>query len=369
MQRISKIFEVDVTCKPAIEVRSMRRRGEMVASLDKCTPPPSPTNILHTANKTAYPSNIKDYWNVTSSSSSNSSSEHKPNAGKTSCDSTAMAGGQSIEIKKRELGGNRRSDEEMHENWFIHSCPLVWSGLGPVCPVPMLPDWEKILGLKPPLFTTVETQTSPVNHSTSSSLSNINSDGDGSTTQSSNLTSSGAACAREGVRRNRRSLCECLADCLKKKVVRVRRSLKSHFMNEENFVENTVVVEEGVDFQSACTSASCFRTRRKGNGGVWCVQVSMLGICEDGSCRIQLRRECNYQPFGVHFKKRWQRLYMCGIVKRVEVKWSGEGEFQMKGRVLEVQGVPSEKLDMRGIGELLKGCLVLTVRMRAADVR
>ncbi|KAM7533818.1 hypothetical protein Aperf_G00000111125 [Anoplocephala perfoliata] len=278
----------------------------MVASLDKCTPPPSPTNILHTANKTAYPSNIKDYWNVTSSSSSNSSTECKSNTGKTSCDSTAIAEGQSIEIEK------------------------------------------------------IETQTSTVNHSTSpsstsSSLSNSNSCGDGSTTQSSNLTSSGAACAREGVRRNRRSLCECLADCLKKKVVRVRRSLKTHFMNEENFVENTVVVEEGVDFQSACTSASCFRTRRKGNGGVWCVQVSMLGICEDGSCRIQLRRKCNYQPFGVQFKKRWQRLYMCGIVKRVEVKWSGEGEFQMKGRVLEVQGVPSEKLDMRGIEELLKG--------------
>ncbi|KAM7534910.1 hypothetical protein Aperf_G00000111148 [Anoplocephala perfoliata] len=306
MQRISKIFEVDVTCKPAIEVKSMQRRREMVASLDKCTPPPSPANILHTANKTDYPSNIKDCWNVTSSSSSNSSSERKSNAGKTSCDSTAMEEGQSIEIEK------------------------------------------------------LETQTSTVNHSTSpsstsSSLSNSNSCGDGSTTQSSNLTSSGAACAREGVRWNRRSLCECLADCLKKKVVRVRRSLKSHFMNEENFMENSVVVEEGVDFQSACTSASCFRTRRKGNGGVWCVQVSMLGICEDGSCRIQLRRECNYQPFGVHFKKRWQRLYMCGIVKRVEVKWSGEGEFQMKGRVLEVQGVPSEKLDMRGIGELLKG--------------
>ncbi|KAM7533819.1 hypothetical protein Aperf_G00000111125 [Anoplocephala perfoliata] len=145
MQRISKIFEVDVTCKPAIEVRSMRRRREMVASLDKCTPPPSPTNILHTANKTAYPSNIKDYWNVTSSSSSNSSTECKSNTGKTSCDSTAIAEGQSIEIEKSELRGSRRSDEEMNENWFIHSCPLVWSGLGPVCPVPMLPDWEKIL--------------------------------------------------------------------------------------------------------------------------------------------------------------------------------------------------------------------------------
>ncbi|KAM7534429.1 hypothetical protein Aperf_G00000111133 [Anoplocephala perfoliata] len=363
MQRIHTNLEANVTC--GIRARWMRRSKEILpSSLDTCPPPPPPplpsTIILHTTDCIDHLSNIKHCWNT---SSSGPSSEHTSNARKTSsvCISTAIGEGQTLAemgTVECELKGSARWDEETNGNWLTHWSPPVWSGLGPVCPVPMLPDWEKILGYKPPLLISPDTQICPV------SRTSLTPNGAKST-----LCLSAAACAREGVRRNRRSLCECLADCLKKKVVRVRRSLKSHFMNEENFVENTVVVEEGVDFQSASTSASCFRTRRKGNGGVWCVQVSMLGICEDGSCRIQLRRKCNYQPFGVQFKKRWQRLYMCGIVKRVEVKWSGEGEFQMKGRVLEVQGVPSEKLDMRGIGELLKGCLVLTVRMRAAGVR
>ena len=114
--------------------------------------------------------------------------------------------------------------------------------------------------------------------------------------------------------------------------------------------------EQSVDLQ--CTSSA---------DEIRPVRVTMLSVCKDGSCRVQIRRVCNYQPFGIYFKRNSQGLYIGRIAKAVEIESGGE-YLQVNVRVLEVQGVPSDDLDDESIRELLKGCLVVNLKLSTAHL-
>ncbi|KAM7534817.1 hypothetical protein Aperf_G00000116445 [Anoplocephala perfoliata] len=223
------------------------------------------------------------------------------------------------------------------------SASIVEAGLLPGSSVPKLPGFEKTLGYKPPFIISVESRTSPIHCSTPYSGSSSHS------STSNDRVSIYSSSPLERVRR-RRSLGESIVDSLKKKMSRLRCSLKP-CMNE-HCMENPLNAVGG-DIQSKSSSSN----------EIGPIQVSLLCVCEDGSYLIQLHRDCNYQPFGIYFRNDSQGLYISRIAKRLEMK-SSENYLRVNARVLEVQGVPSQNLDSEGIRELLKGSLVLTLKLR-----
>ncbi|KAM7534466.1 hypothetical protein Aperf_G00000116270 [Anoplocephala perfoliata] len=322
-----------------IQERSVRVSNGDTKSLRSSSSSSDSRNTLESPNYSTHSSK---------SSYSSSTPEQTPTTECCCGVSTGMIEGQSVEIETTQSQANAKFDKT-HPNYCSTSSLISTGGrLGPVCSVPMLPDFEKMLGFKNSFVISVETQTSPMHSSPSYNGSSSHSP-----------SSDGGRCIPSSYSRKRvtqrkcRSLGESLMALLRKKFCQLRYFLKPH-ASGYYCVENPLNAV-GVDFQSNCSPSN----------GIGSVRVSMLCAFEGGSYLVQLRRDCSCQPFGVYFRSDAHGLYISRTAKRVELR-SSEDYLKVNARVLDVQGVPAEMLDSDGIRELAKGCLVLTLKLRPA---
>ncbi|KAM7536000.1 hypothetical protein Aperf_G00000097033 [Anoplocephala perfoliata] len=224
----------------------------------------------------------------------------------------------STPLKRRHIEAERESP----------SISLGFGDLGPVCSVPMIPSFNSQLRTDRSLRTT-GTQTSPVQiTATLDRVDGLN------------------PCKR---RRSKGRL----VTSLKNKFSNLRRSLSSERLSVNRSGEHDSLIEnmdEVGDEQSSVVEEEGSITSK------------LLEKCSADTFIVQFRRKCPIQRIGIFFSTDSIGLYISRLANERHIKAVKE-YLRVNDRIISLQGVPYYHLDADAIRDIIRGCLVITIKV------